>query len=187
MAAIATVGFARKRRDVRRATTHYRALMLHRTTLPSPVGTLTLVASDAGLVAVLWENDAPTRVRIGEAVENGDHPILAAAATQLGDYFAGTRTAFDLTLDARGTDFQRAVWRELSAIPHGETRTYADLARALGQPTATRAVGAANGRNPLSVVVPCHRVVGSNGTLTGFAGGIEAKRWLLAHEGARLI
>lgn len=161
--------------------------MLYRSRLPSPVGTLTLVASDAGLVAILWENDTPTRVRIDEAVEDGDHLILAATATQLDDYFAGTSTAFDLPLAPRGTDFQRAVWHQLSAIPHGETRTYADLARALGQPTATRAVGAANGRNPLSIVVPCHRVVGSNGTLTGFAGGIEAKRWLLAHEGARLI
>jgi methylated-DNA-[protein]-cysteine S-methyltransferase len=126
-------------------------------------------------------------VRIGEATENADHPILKATATQLGEYFAGTRMTFDLPLHPHGTDFQRAVWQQLSAIPHGETRSYADIARALGQPTATRAVGAANGRNPLSIVVPCHRVVGSTGALTGFAGGIAAKRWLLAHEGARLL
>lgn len=161
--------------------------MLHRTALPSPVGVLTLVASDAGLVAILWQDDAPSRVRIGEAMENVDHPILKATATQLGEYFAGTRMTFDLPLHPHGTDFQRAVWQQLSAIPHGETRSYADIARALGQPTATRAVGAANGRNPLSIVVPCHRVVGSTGALTGFAGGIAAKRWLLAHEGARLL
>jgi methylated-DNA-[protein]-cysteine S-methyltransferase len=148
---------------------------------------LTLVASDADLVAILWQDDAPSRVRIGEAMENVDHPTLRATATQLGEYFAGTRMTFDLPLDPHGTDFQRAVWQQLSAIPHGETRSYADIARALGQPTATRAVGAANGRNPLSIVVPCHRVVGSNGALTGFAGGIAAKRWLLAHEGARLL
>jgi methylated-DNA-[protein]-cysteine S-methyltransferase len=161
--------------------------MLYRSRLSSPVGTLTLIAGDTGLVAILWEDDAPGRVRVGEAREDADHPILTAAATQLSGYFAGTRTTFDLPLDPCGTEFQRAVWHQLSTIPHGETRTYADLARALGRPTATRAVGAANGRNPLSIVIPCHRVVGSNGTLTGFAGGIEAKRWLLAHEGARLI
>ena len=123
--------------------------MLHRTALPSPVGVLTLVASDAGLVAILWQDDAPSRVRIGEATESADHPFLRATATQLGEYFAGTRTTFDLPLCPHGTDFQRAVWQQLSAIPHGETRSYADIARALGQPTATRAVGAANGRNPL--------------------------------------
>jgi methylated-DNA-[protein]-cysteine S-methyltransferase len=158
-------------------------MTLYRTTTDSPVGVLTLVAGDAGLVAILWPDDRPGRVRLADAVPHDDHPVLAATAAQLAEYFAGDRTIFDLPLDPVGTDFQRAVWRQLSAIPFGETRSYADIARALGQPTATRAVGAANGRNPISIVVPCHRVVGSDGTLTGFAGGLEAKRTLLALEG----
>ncbi len=156
--------------------------MLHRTTIPSPVGTLTLVASDAGLVAVLWPDDAPGRVRLTDASDAPDHPVLAAAATQLAEYFAGARTAFDLPLAPTGTDFQRAVWRALDAIPYGETRSYADIARAIGRPTATRAVGAANGRNPISIVTPCHRVIGASGKLTGFAGGLDAKRILLSLE-----
>lgn len=161
--------------------------MLHCSALPSPVGTLTLVSEETALVALLWENDRPGRVPLEVMAEGRGHPVLAAAAAQLGEYFAGARTAFDLPLAPRGTAFQRAVWGELAAIPYGETRSYADIARALGQPSATRAVGAANGRNPLSIVVPCHRVVGSDGGLTGFAGGVEGKRWLLAHEGARLV
>ena len=162
-------------------------MTLYANTMASPVGTLDLVAGDAGLVAVLWEDDRPGRVPLAARIAGAHHPVLLAARDQLREYLAGTRTAFDLPLDPRGTAFQRAVWRELAAIPFGETRSYADIARALGQPTATRAVGAANGRNPLSIVVPCHRVVGSDGALTGFAGGIEGKRWLLAHEGARLV
>ena len=165
--------------------------MLVTTTLPSPLGALTLVAADDGVAAILWENDPPNRVRLEPASEDPGHRVLAATARQLAEYFAGERTAFDLPLAPRGTAFQQAVWRELVAIPFGETRSYADLARTLGQPTATRAVGAANGRNPLSIVAPCHRVVGSNGALTGFAGGLAAKRWLLDHErsvtGATLI
>ena len=156
--------------------------MLHRTTIPSPVGTLTLVASDAGLVAILWPDDAPGRVRLAAAQEAPDHPVLAAAATQLAEYFAGTRTRFDLPLAPAGTDFQRAVWRALDAIPYGETRSYADIARAIGRPAASRAVGAANGRNPISIVTPCHRVVGASGALTGFAGGLATKRLLLSLE-----
>lgn len=156
--------------------------MLHRTTLASPVGALTLVADDAALVAILWPDDRPGRVPLGATAENPDHPVLAAAATQLRDYFAGTRTTFDLPLSPRGTAFQRDVWRALDAIPYGETRSYADIARAIGRPTATRAVGAANGRNPISIVTPCHRVIGRSGALTGFAGGLAAKQHLLAHE-----
>lgn len=157
--------------------------MLHATTLPSPVGTLTLVADEAALVAILWPDDAPARVPLPPQVDGAGHAVLAAAATQLAGYFAGTRTAFDLPLAPHGTGFQRAVWDQLAGIPFGETRSYADIARAIGRPAATRAVGAANGRNPLSIVLPCHRVVGSTGALTGFAGGLSAKRWLLAHEG----
>jgi len=156
--------------------------MLYRSLLPSPIGALTLVASDEGLVAILWPDDAPGRVRLADATTRDDHPVLAAAAEQLSEYFAGTRTRFDLPLAPAGTPFQRDVWLALADIPFAETRSYAEIARAIGRPTATRAVGAANGRNPLSIVAPCHRVVGSNGALTGFAGGLAAKRFLLNHE-----
>lgn len=151
-------------------------------TVASPVGTLTLVASEAALVAILWENDAPGRVRLPALAERRDHPVLAETARQLAGYFAGERRLFDLPLDFWGTPFQKRVWAALLAIPFGETRSYADIARAIGAPAASRAVGAANGRNPISIVAPCHRVVGANGALTGFAGGLEAKRYLLRHE-----
>ncbi|MBW6527106.1 methylated-DNA--[protein]-cysteine S-methyltransferase [Sphingomonas sp. RHCKR7] len=156
--------------------------MLYRTTMDSPVGTLTLVASDEGLVAVLWPDDAPGRVRLAATEDRPDHPVLAGAVTQIGEYFAGERRAFDLPLAPSGSAFQRAVWAALAAIPHGETRSYGEIARSIGRPTASRAVGAANARNPLSIVVPCHRVIGSSGTLTGFAGGLAAKQHLLTHE-----
>jgi methylated-DNA-[protein]-cysteine S-methyltransferase len=156
------------------------------TTVASPVGTLTLVASDAGLSAILWENDDPERVRLGPLIDAPNHPVLVAAKSQLTDYFAGTRRTFDLPFDVEGTDFQKSVWAALLAIPFGETRSYGEIARSLGRPGASRAVGAANGRNPLSIVAPCHRVIGSNGTLTGFAGGLEAKRYLLRLEGSLL-
>lgn len=155
--------------------------------LDSPVGRLTLVASDAGLAAVLWENDDPARVRLDLGAENAQHPVIVEAARQLREYFAGSRTAFDLPLDPVGTPFQCQVWKLLLQIPYGETRTYGDLARMLGNPKAMRAVGAANGRNPLSIVAPCHRVIGANGELTGFAGGLEAKAYLLSLERRLLI
>jgi len=150
--------------------------------LESPVGTLTLVASDVGLVAVLWPNDDPRRVALEPATAAADHPILVATAGQLRSYFDGGRRTFDLPLDWRGTAFQREVWAALLTIPYGETRSYGALARAIGRPAASRAVGAANGRNPLSIIAPCHRVVGSTGQLTGFAGGLKAKATLLALE-----
>ncbi len=151
-------------------------------TMASPVGTLTLVAGKCGLAAILWENDRPGRVKLGAMEERPDHPVLVETEAQLRDYFAGTRDRFDLPLDMAGTDFQKRVWAQLLAIPFGETRTYGEIARAIGSPNAVRAVGGANGRNPISIVAPCHRVIGGNGTLTGFAGGLEAKRYLLAHE-----
>lgn len=153
-------------------------------TMKSPVGDLTLVAGDGGLVAILWENDDPRRVPLEPAGESRDHPVLRAAERQLGEYFAGGRRAFDLPLDFRGTAFQRRVWGELLKIPFGETRSYGALAQALGDPGASRAVGAANGRNPISIVAPCHRVIGASGKLTGFAGGVAAKAFLLRLEGA---
>jgi methylated-DNA-[protein]-cysteine S-methyltransferase len=148
----------------------------------SPVGQLTLVASDVALVAVLWENDDPGRIRVGLSIERSDHPILGKVTEQLASYFAGRLRAFSVPLHFQGTDFQKSVWAALMAIPFGETRSYADIARAIGRPAAVRAVGAANGRNPISIIAPCHRVVGSDGSLTGFAGGLDAKRYLLALE-----
>jgi len=152
----------------------------------SPLGALTLVASDAGLRAVLWNGDDPSRAGLAglSPDETGRPPVLAETARQLDAYFDGSRTSFDLQLDLHGTPFQRQAWRALAEIPFGETRTYAEQAARLGRPTAFRAVGAANGRNPLSIVLPCHRVIGSDGSLTGFAGGLDAKRWLLEHERA---
>jgi len=150
--------------------------------IPSPVGKLKLIASDKGLVAILWENDNPKRVRVGVLIENPDHPILLETERQLQEYFGGRRKSFSLKLDLKGTKFQNDVWQALLGIPFGETRSYGQLARQLGNPRATRAVGAANGRNPISIVVPCHRVIGSSGKLTGFAGGLETKAHLLELE-----
>ncbi|MEO7272663.1 MAG: methylated-DNA--[protein]-cysteine S-methyltransferase [Vicinamibacterales bacterium] len=151
----------------------------------SPVGRLTLVATDAGLAAILWENDRPGRVRLPLDAEEPSHPVLIDTAQQLADYFAGRRRVFTMPLDMSGTPFQRQVWQALLTIPFGETRTYAQIALQIGSPSAVRAVGAANGRNPVSIVAPCHRVIGSGGQLTGFAGGLETKAFLLDLEGAR--
>lgn len=151
--------------------------------IDSPVGTLKLVATDAGLTAILWPNDTPARVRLGEAVVSETHPVLVETERQLREYFEGRRKVFDLKLDFNGTDFQRKVWSALLTIPYGETRSYAQIARQIGHPDAVRAVGAANGRNPISIIAPCHRVIGSSGQLTGFAGGLETKAFLLAMEG----
>lgn len=154
-------------------------------TMGSPVGVLTLVATDDGLSAILWEHDRAGRVPLNVVAEDGRHRVLVETERQLNEYFAGARTRFDLPLDPAGTPFQRRVWDALLRIPYGETRTYAQIAREIGHPTATRAVGGANGRNPLSIVAPCHRVIGSSGSLTGFAGGLDVKAQLLELEGAR--
>jgi methylated-DNA-[protein]-cysteine S-methyltransferase len=153
--------------------------------IASPVGKLKLFASVKGLAAILWEYDDPRRVRLGELREDTNHPVLLQIERQLGEYFAGTRKAFTVDLDMVGTEFQKKVWEALLAIPFGETRTYADIARQIGSPNAFRAVGAANGRNPVSIVAPCHRAIGSDGSLTGFAGGLSAKQYLLTLEGRR--
>jgi methylated-DNA-[protein]-cysteine S-methyltransferase len=150
--------------------------------MPSPVGTLTLVSTEDALVAILWECEDLLRVRIDVGPVDDTHPVLLEAQRQLAEYFAGTREVFDLKLAFDGTAFQVKVWNALLAIPFGETRSYSQIAREIGCPEAVRAVGAANGRNPLSIVAPCHRVIGANGTLTGFAGGLEAKARLLALE-----
>lgn len=155
----------------------------HATLIDSPVGPLRLVGSDEGLAAILWGLDDHQRVPLNIAVsDDARHPVLAETERQLREYFAGQRTVFNLPLDFVGTDFQQKVWQALLRIPHGQTRSYAELAQAIGHPSAVRAVGAANGKNPISIVAPCHRVVGKNGALTGFAGGLAAKAYLLQLE-----
>ena len=150
--------------------------------IDSPVGRLKLVAIEAGLAAILWEHENPRRLRLGDAVGDDRHSVLLETERQLKEYFAGRRKRFDLKLDFAGTPFQCRVWQALLTIPYGETRTYTEIARQIGNPTASRAVGAANGRNPISIVVPCHRLLGSTGKLTGYAGGLDAKAYLLALE-----
>lgn len=146
----------------------------------SPLGVLRVVASDRAVTGIYLRHDPRREVAVVPRAPRGS--MLAQAERELGDYFAGRRTEFSLPLAPRGTDFQRAVWRALARIPCGETRSYAEIARTVGRPDAVRAVGAANGRNPLSIVVPCHRVIGKGGALTGYAGGLPMKAWLLRHE-----
>ena len=148
---------------------------------PTPVGPLTLTSDGAALTS-LWFGARP-----GPGEPSPAHPVLAAAADELRAYFAGALRAFTVPLAPRGTPFQLAVWEQLRLIPYGTTTTYGELARRLGNPTAFRAVGLANGRNPLAIVVPCHRVIGSDGSLTGFGGGMDAKRTLLDLEAGTLF
>jgi methylated-DNA-[protein]-cysteine S-methyltransferase len=168
---------------------------LSRTTMPSPIGVLSIVANDRAIVAIRWDTESddrepdahnPVDARLDDIdvvdVRLGEHGVLDRAVEQLTEYFAGTRTTFDLPLDPDGTPFQRQAWAALSRIPYGETISYGEQAVLLGDKNKSRAVGAANGKNPIPIVVPCHRVVGSNGHLTGFAGGLGVKAWLLAHE-----
>ena len=173
---------------------------LHFTTLTSPVGLLFLAASERGLVALEFDARLPgqqtirpnprdlrsEKERAGEkGVRFEESPrVMRPYVQELKEYFAGKRRAFSFPLDLRGTEFQLACWRALLAIPYGETRTYADIARAVGKPHAFRAVGMANNRNPVAIVVPCHRVIASDGTLCGYGGGLEIKRKLLELEGA---
>jgi methylated-DNA-[protein]-cysteine S-methyltransferase len=153
-----------------------------RSTIDTPVGALSLVATDHALVALVWRTSSLSRVSFEDAAENPEHPVLGETTRQLREYFAATRREFDLPLEFRGTDFQRRVWAALLEIPYGETRTYGQIAEQLGNPAAVRAVGAANGRNPISIIAPCHRVIGMSGDLTGFGGGLDAKAFLLSLE-----
>ncbi len=149
----------------------------------SPVGDLSIVCSDHGLVALLWPGEIRVPLPgVASRVDRDSHPILATTCQQLDEYFSGQRTSFDVPLSPSGTEFQLEAWQALRAIPYGETRSYAEQATTIGRPKAVRAVGAANGRNPISIIVPCHRVIGSNGSLTGFGGGLDAKTFLLEHE-----
>ncbi|MDA3038859.1 MAG: methylated-DNA--[protein]-cysteine S-methyltransferase [Actinomycetota bacterium] len=170
-------------------------LISHRLDLPDgidcPVEHLLLVAGPLGLRAVLWPNDldgsrAKHRVPLHSTTE-GTSEVIELSAKQLTQYFLGGRTEFDLPLDPIGTPFQKEVWFGLARIPFGQTTSYGKQAVELGRPSAVRAVASANGRNPLSIVLPCHRIVGADGSLTGFAAGLEAKAWLLRHEGSALF
>lgn len=158
--------------------------MFNTITMRSPVGELRLIAGDSGLRAILWSAEDVTRIAFIEGADlvEGTTPILDRTVMQLEEYFAGTRREFDLPLDPAGTPFQQSAWMVLRTIPYGKTISYGQQALQLGDPNKARAVGAANGKNPLSIVVPCHRVIGSTGHLTGFAGGLDTKSWLLDHE-----
>lgn len=152
-------------------------------TISSPVGKLKLVASGKGLAAILWEKDDPARVPLTPMTKDEKHPVLLKTEKQLQAYFTGNLTAFDLPLDfAEGTEFQKKVWQALLTIPFGETRSYGEIAKQIRAPKASRAVGAACGKNPISIIGPCHRVMGASGKLTGFAGGLDIKAQLLELE-----
>lgn len=152
----------------------------------SPVGALKLVASDKGLSAIIWadrkQGMKPNKTRVPAAHEDARHPVLREAEKQLSEYFAKKRTKFYLSLDLDGTEFQKKVWKALLDIPFGTTVSYADIARKIGKPKAVRAVGSANNKNPICIIAACHRVVSSSGTLAGYAGGLDTKAALLAHE-----
>ena len=150
--------------------------------IKSPVGKLTLVANEQSLIAILWENEKAGRVKLSPTEETKTHPVLMETENQLKEYFKGERTHFTLPLEFLGTDFQKKVWKNLQKIPYGKTYSYSDLAKKIGSPQSSRAVGAANGKNPLSIVCPCHRVIGKSGKLVGFAGGLQNKIFLLGLE-----
>ncbi len=152
-------------------------------TMQSPVGPLQLVCSDKGIVGILWENEKAGRVLFTHNnTAPRSHPLLLEAEQQLTEYFAHKRTCFDLPLDFIGSEFNKKVWNALLTIPYGETRSYGAIAQQIGAPKASRAVGLANSKNPISIIAPCHRVIGANGKLTGFAGGLDAKALLLNLE-----
>jgi methylated-DNA-[protein]-cysteine S-methyltransferase len=160
---------------------------LYSTTHRTPVGELTLIASDLGLRAIHWpKSTGPRTGGKTRTRRDPDHPMLRRAAKQLNEYFDGKRVRFDIPLDLQGTRFQVAAWRALAEIPFGSTTSYGQQARAIGVPTAARALGAANRVNPVCIILPCHRVIGANGKLIGFAGGLQTKQWLLDHEAAVL-
>ena len=176
------------------ASTTASTVPLSRATMTTPIGELTIVANARAIVAIRWDTDGddrepdarnPVDAKLGDHfvdVAAGQHSVLDRAVEQLTQYFDGVRTDFDLPLEPAGTAFQHQAWKALVQIPYGETISYGEQASMLGDKNKSRAVGAANGKNPIPIVVPCHRVVGSNGHLTGFAGGLNVKAWLLDHE-----
>jgi methylated-DNA-[protein]-cysteine S-methyltransferase len=153
----------------------------------SPIGRLMLTSDTTALTGLymnLYRNKPSKLPGLGDDwIQNATIDPLPAAARQLKEYFTGKRREFDLPLRMEGTEFQQRVWRELTKIPFGETRSYGQLAKRIGNPNGSRAVGLANGRNPIAIIVPCHRVIGADGSLTGFGGGLDRKEWLLTHEG----
>lgn len=165
-------------------TTRSAARLRTHAVMDSPIGSLTLIAEDGRLAGVFMEitRDEPDALTLGAAIAVESEPVLAEAARQLDAYFDGELTEFDLPLSLAGSEFQRSVWAALQDIPYGETISYGELARRIRQPTASRAVGLANGKNPVSIVVPCHRVIGADGSLTGYGGGMDRKRFLLGLE-----
>ena len=158
-------------------------LTFARARLQVPFGELTVVASDKGVRYITFENDAhPKSYQNMSVIDDASHPVVARTVAQLHEYIKGTRRTFDVPLDLVGTEFQVQAWNALAKVPYGTTASYAQQAASIGRPKATRAIGAANGRNPVVVVLPCHRIVGADGSLTGFGGGLPVKKWLLDHE-----
>lgn len=151
--------------------------------IDSPVGKLMLFATKKGLAGLFFGHRLP---EVDCPPDDPENPHLNAAESQLGEYFAKTRSSFEISFDRRGTAFQESIWKQLSKIPFGETCSYGDIAKRIGNPKSVRAVGLANGSNPISIIVPCHRVIGANGSLTGFGGGLDIKHKLLTHEGLLL-
>ena len=152
------------------------------TVMKSSVGKITLVADNVSLRAIYWLNQKPDRVKFPDLENNDSNHVLKSAVKQLKAYFSGTRREFDISLRPVGTVFQEEVWLALRSISYGETVSYSDIAKQIGRPKAVRAVGAAIGKNPLSIMIPCHRVIGANGKLIGFAGGLSTKEFLLNLE-----
>lgn len=161
------------------------SIMKHFTVMNSDLGNIILQANDVGLLGAWFETQTTQPDDLG--TEQPNQKYLLQAAKELEEYFSGKRTTFEVAIAAEGTDFQKSVWKALQQIPMGETWSYQDLAEHIQNPKAVRAVGLANGKNPISIIVPCHRVIGKNGKLTGYAGGVERKEWLLKHEGARFV
>jgi len=158
-------------------------LIVSRRTCEAPFGVVTVIGSDLGIRYVMFNNDAHPKPLEKLHISDTDiHDSVNDAVTQLDEYFAGSRRNFELPLDLQGTEFQVAAWRALADIPYGHTASYGQQAASIGRPKAVRAIGGANGRNPVGIVLPCHRIVGADGSLTGFGGGIEVKKWLLDHE-----
>ncbi len=158
-----------------------------RRTYQAPFGVLTVVGSDLGIRFVMFANDAhPKPLEQLQISDTEIHDSVNVAITQLEEYFSGTRRDFELPLDLQGTEFQVSAWNALADIPYGQTASYGQQAASIGRPKAVRAIGGANGRNPVAIVLPCHRIVGADGSLTGFGGGIAVKKWLLDHEQAML-
>ena len=162
-------------------------MFFSRSTYEAPFGVLTVVGSDLGIRYVMFNNDAhPKPLERLHISDTEIHDSVNDAITQLQEYCDGSRRDFDLPLDLQGTEFQVAAWRALADIPYGRTASYGQQAASIGRPKAVRAIGGANGRNPVAIVLPCHRIVGADGSLTGFGGGIEVKKWLLDHEQSML-